>query len=149
MLAPRALAAKPALARAAPACAPVRPASAMRRVAVRAEKPELDAEKLKETVSAWANEASSTIKVKWEKTEDKPAAVMVTAGGIVALTLALGVVHTVDKIPIVSDFVELVGISVSGYLAYRYLTVGPDRDELFLTLKGWWSKIYGNTTSKF
>jgi hypothetical protein len=32
-----------------------------------------------------------------------------------------------SQIPIVSDFVELVGIAVTGWFTYRYLTVGPDR----------------------
>lgn len=32
---------------------------------------------------------------------------------------------------------------MTGWFTYRYLTVGPDRDELFITLRKWYDKIYG------
>jgi hypothetical protein len=35
------------------------------------------------------------------------------------------------QIPVVSDFVELVGIAVTGWFTYRYLTVGPDRWDTY------------------
>jgi len=37
---------------------------------------------------------------KWDKTEDKPAAVLIATGGVLALSLGLTVVSFVDKIPI-------------------------------------------------
>jgi nitrogen regulatory protein PII-like uncharacterized protein len=43
----------------------------------------------------------------------------------------------------VSDLVELVGIGVTGFFVYRYLTVGPDRDELFVSIRSFAEKIYG------
>jgi hypothetical protein len=36
----------------------------------------------------------------------------------------------------VSDLIELVGIGVTGWFTYRYLTVGPDRDEFFIEVGG-------------
>lgn len=32
-----------------------------------------------------------------------------------------------DKIPIISDLIELVGIGVSGWFIWRFLLFGPDR----------------------
>ncbi|KIY95654.1 hypothetical protein MNEG_12308 [Monoraphidium neglectum] len=123
----------------------VRPSLAIRSVRARAAAPGgLDTEELKEKVQAFATDATAAIKAQWEKTEDKPAAVVVAVGTVVAASFALNVVNTVDKIPVVSDFVELVGIAVTGWFTYRYLTVGPDRDELFVTLKTWFNKVYGN-----
>jgi nitrogen regulatory protein PII-like uncharacterized protein len=43
----------------------------------------------------------------------------------------------------VSDLIELVGLGVTGWFTYRYLTVGPDRDELFISIKDFIKKVYG------
>lgn len=48
----------------------------------------------------------------------------------------------VDRIPVVSSFVELVGVAVSGYVTYRYVTVG-DKDEIFVKAKELASKVFG------
>lgn len=59
--------------------------------------------------------------------QNNPAAVLVTAGTVIALSLSLSLVNTIDKIPVVSDLIELIGIGVTAWFTYRYLTVGPDR----------------------
>ncbi|GBF97316.1 hypothetical protein Rsub_10007 [Raphidocelis subcapitata] len=112
-------------------------------VRANATKPAIDADELKEKATVFANDTAAALKERWEKTEDKPAAVLVISGTVVALSLALSVVNVVDKIPVVSSLIELVGISVTGWFTYRYLTVGPDRDELFVTIKELVNKIYG------
>jgi hypothetical protein len=63
----------------------------------------------------------------WDKTEDKPAAVILAFGGLIVLTTLSGVVDTIDKIPIINNLIELVGIVVTGWFTYRYLVFGPDR----------------------
>lgn len=77
------------------------------------------------------------------KTTTQNSAVVVISGTIVALSLAFSLVNAIDKIPVVSDLVELVGIGVTGWFTYRYLTVGPDRDEFFIQVRAWIKKIYG------
>lgn len=52
---------------------------------------------------------------KWEETEDKPAALAVTGGALLLLVAASSVVDAVDKIPIISDLIELVGVVVTGW----------------------------------
>lgn len=38
-----------------------------------------------------------------------------------------GLVDRVDRLPIVGGLLELVGLVVTGWFAYRYLTFAPDR----------------------
>jgi hypothetical protein len=100
-----------------------------------------------EDVNKKLNEAlantGSFIQTKWEETEDKPAAVAVTFGALLALVAASSVVDAVDKIPIISDLIELVGVVVTGWFTYRYLVFGPDREELVSNIKVFLSKVYG------
>jgi hypothetical protein len=100
-----------------------------------------------EDVSKKLNEALANtgnfIQTKWEETEDKPAAVAVTLGALLALVAASSVVDAVDKIPIISDIIELVGVVVTGWFTYRYLVFGPDREELVSNIKVFLSKVYG------
>ncbi|KAI8473462.1 MAG: CAAD domains of cyanobacterial aminoacyl-tRNA synthetase-domain-containing protein [Monoraphidium minutum] len=101
-----------------------------------------DPDELSAKTQEFVNETVGTIKKKWEKTEDKPGAVLVISGTVIALSLAFSLVNAIDKIPVVSDLVELVGIGVTGWVVYRYLTVGPDRDELFISIKEFLGKVY-------
>lgn len=55
------------------------------------------------------------LQTKWEETEDKPAALAVTFGALLLLVAASSVVDAVDKIPIVSDLIELIGVVVTGW----------------------------------
>eukprot|EP00878_Enallax_costatus_P001021 GHUV01001155.1.p1 GENE.GHUV01001155.1~~GHUV01001155.1.p1 ORF type:complete len:173 (+),score=31.87 GHUV01001155.1:67-519(+) len=100
-----------------------------------------------EDVSKKLNEALANtgnyIQTKWEETEDKPAAVAVTLGAVLLLVAASSVVDAVDKIPIISDLIELIGIGVTGWFTYRYLVFGPDREELVANIKAFLNKVYG------
>lgn len=48
-----------------------------------------------------------------------------------------------DRIPIISDFIKLVGIGVTGWFTWRYLVFGPDREELVRNIKSFLKKVYG------
>ena len=65
------------------------------------------------------------LKEKWDKTEEKPAAIGLTAAAFVGLWVLNGVVNALDHIPIVNGVLELVGIFVSSWFVYRYLVFGP------------------------
>ncbi|NJO33504.1 MAG: hypothetical protein HC869_10505 [Rhodospirillales bacterium] len=67
----------------------------------------------------------ANIKEKWDKTEEKPAAIGLTVAAVVGLWVLNGIVGAVDKIPIVSGILELVGIFVTSWFVYRYLVFGP------------------------
>ena len=72
---------------------------------------------------------------------------LVAGAGLIALWLGLSVTSFVDRIPVLSSLVELVGVAVIGYVTFRYLTVGPDRDELFLAAKGVAGKVLGGAAT--
>lgn len=65
------------------------------------------------------------LKEKWDKTEEKPAAIGLTAAAFVGLWVLNGVVNALDRIPVISGSLELVGIFVSSWFVYRYLVFGP------------------------
>jgi hypothetical protein len=62
---------------------------------------------------------------KWDKTEEKPAAVGLTVAALVGLYVLNGIVGAIDTIPVVSGILELVGIFVTSWFVYRYLVFGP------------------------
>jgi CAAD domains of cyanobacterial aminoacyl-tRNA synthetase len=65
------------------------------------------------------------LKDKWDKTEEKPAALGLTAAAFVGLWVLNGVVNALDNIPVVSGILELVGVFVTSWFVYRYLVFGP------------------------
>ncbi|KAF6262645.1 CAAD domains of cyanobacterial aminoacyl-tRNA synthetase-domain-containing protein [Scenedesmus sp. NREL 46B-D3] len=112
-------------------------------VAVKAANNELDTEDINKKLNESLSNTTTYLQTKWEETEDKPAAVAVTGGILLLLVAANSVVDAVDRIPIVSDLIELVGIVVTGWFTYRYLVFGPDREELVSNFKAFLNKVYG------
>jgi len=130
---------RPSLARVPTAVAP------LRRVAVRpaAYKGDVDTEDVNKKLQEALGNTTNFLQTKWEETEDKPAAIAVTAGAFLVLIAASSVVDAIDKIPIVSDLIELVGIGVTGWFVWRFLLFGPDREELISNIKTFVKKVYG------
>lgn len=56
---------------------------------------------------------------KWEATEEKPAVIAISIAAFLAIWTANGVITAVDKIPVISDLLELEGILVTGWFVYR------------------------------
>eukprot|EP00193_Tetraselmis_chui_P021182 CAMPEP_0177772938 /NCGR_PEP_ID=MMETSP0491_2-20121128/12549_1 /TAXON_ID=63592 /ORGANISM="Tetraselmis chuii, Strain PLY429" /LENGTH=146 /DNA_ID=CAMNT_0019290901 /DNA_START=199 /DNA_END=639 /DNA_ORIENTATION=+ len=128
-------------ARPAAALVPVRaqPVRARRTVAVRASQEPMNTEEL----TAKAKATVEDLQAKWEATEEKPAAVALTVAGFIGVWAASGVVSAVDKLPIIGDFFELVGLLVTGWFIYRYLLFGPDRAELKSNIDSFLDKVSG------
>ncbi|WIA22239.1 hypothetical protein OEZ85_004565 [Tetradesmus obliquus] len=112
-------------------------------VAVKAANNEVDTEDINKKLNETLTNTTSYLQAKWEETEDKPAALAVTGGALLLLVAASSVVDAVDKIPIISDLIELVGVVVTGWFTYRYLVFGPDREELVSNVKAFLKKVYG------
>lgn len=104
---------------------------------------DIDTEEISKKMTDAATNTGAFLQAKWEETEDKPAAVAVTGGAILLLVALSSVVDAVDRIPIISDLVELVGVVVTGWFTYRYLVFGPDREELVASAKAFVKKVYG------
>ena len=75
-----------------------------------------------------AAEVFADVKAAWDASDDKPAIVGLTVAGFLALIAVNAVAGAVDRVPIVSDLLELVGLTVTGWFAYRNLIFKPDRE---------------------
>ncbi|OUS42917.1 CAAD domains of cyanobacterial aminoacyl-tRNA synthetase-domain-containing protein [Ostreococcus tauri] len=84
------------------------------------------------------DEVTTTLSEYWEDSDEKPALVTLGVYGIVGLVAANGTLRAVDGLPLIPDFLELVGILFSGFFVYQNLLYKPDRAALRETI----SKIY-------
>lgn len=122
------------------------PRAVARPLVCRARKPlkvDINTDEFTEKATEFASNTTALIATKWEEVEDKPAAVAVSGGVLLALIAVGSVVNTIDRIPVVSDLIELVGVFVTAWFAYRFLVVGNDREELVSLAKGFWKKVIG------
>jgi hypothetical protein len=67
------------------------------------------------------------LQVKWEETDEKPAVVAAGVSAFVVIWALSGLIDRLDNLPLVGGFLELVGLLVTGWFTYRYLTFAPDR----------------------
>eukprot|EP01023_Acetabularia_acetabulum_P058797 TRINITY_DN6994_c0_g2_i3.p1 TRINITY_DN6994_c0_g2~~TRINITY_DN6994_c0_g2_i3.p1 ORF type:complete len:282 (-),score=38.98 TRINITY_DN6994_c0_g2_i3:101-946(-) len=99
----------------------------------------LSTEELQQKASAVVSE----LKGKWETVEEKPAAIGLAVSGFIALLALNGVVGAIDKIPVINQLMELVGVGVTGWFTYRYLIVKSKRDELIGLATDFVDKVTG------
>eukprot|EP00898_Chlorokybus_atmophyticus_P005591 jgi/Chlat1/6032/Chrsp4S09086 len=141
--------ARAALRRAGPSVAPRLPRRQIVRMAFNFKKTETAPEPVRTTsvdTEALQGQLTGTIdelKAKWDATEEKYAVVALTLSGFVAVWAISGVVGAVDRLPLVSNLLELVGIFYSAYFVYRYLLFKPNRAELFEKLQQLKAEIFG------
>lgn len=93
-------------------------------------------------VTSLATETASKVSSAWDASEEKPAVVALGAASFVVLVSLSAVADAVDSVPILSTFFELVGLGSSGWLAFRHLAFGPDREALKGKIEGYWSRIF-------
>lgn len=93
--------------------------------------------------SAAIEDALKSVQEAWEKTDDKVAIAGLGLAGLVAIWAAAGLINAIDKLPLIPDVFELVGIVFSGWFVYRYLLFKPDREELLKIIDETKSKITG------
>lgn len=113
-------------------------------VATKATKePETTVNATVDDTSAALEDVLKKVQEAWEKTDDKVAIAGLGVAGLVALWAAAGLINAIDKLPLVPNFFEIVGILFSGWFVYRYLLFKPDREELFKIIDETKSKITG------
>eukprot|EP01025_Chloroclados_australasicus_P049023 TRINITY_DN556_c0_g1_i1.p1 TRINITY_DN556_c0_g1~~TRINITY_DN556_c0_g1_i1.p1 ORF type:complete len:141 (-),score=12.43 TRINITY_DN556_c0_g1_i1:310-732(-) len=83
------------------------------------------------------------LKGKWDTVEEKPAAVGLTVAAVIGLLTLNGVVGAIDKIPVISNLMELVGVAVTSWFVYKYLLFKPNREELKGAVNDFTSKVVG------
>ncbi|KAG6546415.1 hypothetical protein Mapa_011962 [Marchantia paleacea] len=80
--------------------------------------------------SEQATEVLKGVQEWWEKVDDKLAIGGLGFAGLILLWASTGLIGALDKLPLIPDFFEVVGILFSGWFTYRYLLFKPDREEL-------------------
>ena len=110
-----------------------RVAPAARRVYVRAEKAEIDTEKILADLSE-----------KWEKTEDKTSVIVYTTGAFAALWFSSTIIGAVNHLPLLPKVLELVGLGYSAWFVYRYLLFKTSRQELLADIEELKKKVAGS-----
>ncbi|XP_057772788.1 protein CURVATURE THYLAKOID 1C, chloroplastic [Salvia miltiorrhiza] len=66
----------------------------------------------------------------WDKSEDRLALIGLGFASVVGFWAAINIVTAIDKLPIVPNLLELIGLLFASWFTYRYLLFKPDRQEL-------------------
>ncbi|KAL9659566.1 hypothetical protein QQ045_024373 [Rhodiola kirilowii] len=90
-------------------------------------------------------EIVKTVQEYWDKLEDKYAVSSLVVAAGVGLVASTGVVAAIDKLPLVPGVLELVGISYTGFFAYKNLIFKPERDALIEKVKKTYKEIIGSS----
>lgn len=111
-----------------------------RNVVVKADAKEA-AEEVMADLTSGAEDLADKLTKYWEDSDEKPTLVAVGFGGLLALYFVSNLVNAVDRLPLISNVFELVGIIFSGWTAYRYFLVEGEKEKLTSDVKGFLSKV--------
>ncbi len=92
-------------------------------------------------LTSGAEDLADKLTTYWEESDNKPTIVAVGFGGLLALYFVSNLVNAVDRLPLVSNVFELVGIIFSGWTAYRWYLVEGEKEKLTADVKGFLSKV--------
>ncbi|GIL49755.1 hypothetical protein Vafri_6053 [Volvox africanus] len=97
-------------------------------------------------IQAAAVEAWTWVKTKWEATEnsEKPAVIAILAGVTVAQIAIGATIDVVDRIPVFSTLLQLVGLGVTGYYIFRLSTDPAERDTVKSSIMDFLDKVTGD-----
>ena len=87
------------------------------------------------------NELFNDLKEKWDAVENKPTVIIFGAGGAFAVWLSSVVIGAINKVPLLPNIMELVGVGYSGWFIYRYLLFESSRKELTSNIESIKKKI--------
>ncbi|KAI3719527.1 hypothetical protein L6452_20428 [Arctium lappa] len=82
-----------------------------------------------------ANELFTDLKEKWDAVENKPTVIIYGGGGVVAIWLSSVIIGAINKVPLLPNIMELVGLGYTGWFVYRYLLFESSRKELGTTIE--------------
>lgn len=97
-------------------------------------------------LQASATEALEALKTKWDATEnsEKPAAIAIIVGVIVAQIAVGATIDAVDKIPIINKGLQLIGVAVTTLFFYRYFTDPAERDSVKKSVDAFVKSVTGD-----
>ncbi|PWA35936.1 cyanobacterial aminoacyl-tRNA synthetase, CAAD domain-containing protein [Artemisia annua] len=81
------------------------------------------------------DELLTDLKKKWDAVENKPTVIIYGAGGVFAIWLSSVVIGAINKVPLLPNIMELVGVGYSGWFVYRYLLFESTRKELATSIE--------------
>ncbi|KAJ0668959.1 putative cyanobacterial aminoacyl-tRNA synthetase, CAAD domain, protein CURVATURE THYLAKOID 1 [Helianthus annuus] len=87
------------------------------------------------------DELFNDLKEKWDAVENKPTVIIYGAGAAVAIWLSSVVIGAINKVPLLPNLMELVGVGYSGWFVYRYLLFESSRKELTTNIESIKKKI--------
>jgi len=111
-------------------------------------RPSLSARAEKDTTSIDADKLLEDLSSKWDKVENKGQVAVYAGGALVALVTANAVVTTIDGLPFVPYFTEVVGTCYSLWFAYKYLLFEDSRKELAKDVEILLEKVGGKSSSE-
>ncbi|CAI9279079.1 unnamed protein product [Lactuca saligna] len=76
------------------------------------------------------DELFTSLKEKWDAVENKPTVIIYGGGAFVALWLSSVIIGAINKLPLLPNVMELVGVGYSGWFVYKYLLFESSRKEL-------------------
>lgn len=77
----------------------------------------------------------------WDASEEKPSILAAGAGALLVLYFANTIVTAVDHLPLLSTLFELVGLTFSGWTAYRFFLVEGEKEKLVGEVKAFAGKV--------
>ncbi|GLT41824.1 hypothetical protein SLA2020_158610 [Shorea laevis] len=86
-----------------------------------------------------------TVQEAWDKVEDKYAVTSLAIAGVVALWGSTGMISAIDRLPLIPGALEIVGISYTGWFAYKNLIFKPDREALIQKIRDIYQEIIGSS----
>ena len=88
-----------------------------------------------------ASDVASKVQAWWEASDEKPTIIAVGAGSLLALYFASSIIGAIDRLPLISTIFELIGLTFTGWTAYRYFLIDGEKEKMISQVKGFASKV--------
>lgn len=96
---------------------------------------------LVDTLNNGASDVASKVQAWWEGSDEKPTIIAVGAGSLLALYFASSIIGAIDRLPLISTIFELIGLTFTGWTAYRYFLIDGEKDKMISQVKSFASKV--------
>lgn len=97
-------------------------------------------------VAAELPEIVTTLQEAWDRLDDKYAVTSLAIVLLIALYVSLGLISSIDRLPVIPGLFELIGIGYTGWFVYRNLVFKPDRVALVAKLEDIYNNVLGSSS---
>ncbi|KAM3382622.1 protein CURVATURE THYLAKOID 1B, chloroplastic isoform X1 [Capsicum galapagoense] len=81
----------------------------------------------------------------WDKVDDKYVVSSLGVAAFILLWSSTRVISAIDRLPLITSVLELVGIGYTGWFAYKNLIFKPNREVLIAKIKDLYKYIIGSS----